>query len=424
MSNVDIKSDNISLGSHTLDIYATDRVGNTSHTIRMNLTKPKVFNVKDYNAKGNGITDDTQAVRNTIEAARQFSQNNNNMLTAVYFPIGVYYLASSLNYSNVSNMIFFGDGIDRTTILKDNHVNSTFIILSNSSNITLTNLSIYFKGPSRTQALSFRENISNVTIDRIRVHRNTADDTYYYQSTTVEPWDYITFRASTTTNTLTNVTITNNEFYDAPEDAIAFKVGGVYPQIARGVIRIENNRFIRVSSSKWLTLDGKPRPGACITWSNPTDPNIQMYIRNNYFECNAEYPHSIAIGYARFRNTVVENNTIKGFTQGIRMITQLTTDYKSINITVRSNTIDGRDANGRVNLYRFASGEGIDAWKNSGIVLYGDNLSITSNNVQYMGLYGLYVYSGSNNVTASGNILQNNNRQGISWVNDSNLSRY
>jgi hypothetical protein len=70
---------------------------------------------------------------------------------------------------------------------------------------------------------------------------------YYYQNTTVEPWDYISFRASTTTNTLTNVTITNNEFYDAPEDVIAFKVGGVYPQIVKGVIKIENNKFIKVS---------------------------------------------------------------------------------------------------------------------------------------------------------------------------------
>jgi len=421
MSSVNINSSNIPLGSHTLDIYATDRVGNISNIIHMNIIKPKVFNVKDYGARGDGNIDDTQAVRNAIEAAITFSSNNNNIPIAVYFPEGTYYLASSLSYSNIYNITFFGDGIDKTTILKDNHVNSTFLILSNSSNITFTNLSIYFKGPSRTQALSFRDNINNVTINKIRIHRNTANDTYYYQNTTVEPWDYITFRASTTTNTLTNVTITNSEFYDAPEDAIAFKVGGVYPQIAKGVIRIENNRFIRVSSSKWLTLDGKPRPGAAITWSNPTDPNIQMYIRNNYFESTAEYPHSIAIGYARFRNAIVENNTIIGFTQGIRMVTQLTTDYKSINITVNKNTIDGRDINGNVNLYQFSSGEAIDAWKNSGIVLYGDNLTITNNNVQYMGLWGLYVYKGSTNVTASNNILQNNNRQNISWVRDSNL---
>jgi hypothetical protein len=102
------------------------------------------------------------------------------------------------------------------------------------------------------------------------------------------------------------------------------------------------------------------------------------------------------------------------------MVTQLTTDYKSINVTVNKNTIDGRDINGNVNLYQFSSGESIDAWKNSGIVLYGDNLTITNNNVQYMGLWGLYVYTDSTNVTASNNILQNNNRQNISWVRDSN----
>jgi hypothetical protein len=37
--SVDINSGNISLGSHILDIYATDRLNNTSPIIRLNINR-------------------------------------------------------------------------------------------------------------------------------------------------------------------------------------------------------------------------------------------------------------------------------------------------------------------------------------------------------------------------------------------------
>jgi hypothetical protein len=59
MNSININSSSIPLSLHTLDIYAIDRAGNTNNTIRMDIIKPKVFKVKDYRAKGDGITDDT-----------------------------------------------------------------------------------------------------------------------------------------------------------------------------------------------------------------------------------------------------------------------------------------------------------------------------------------------------------------------------
>ena len=113
MNKIDISNSNISIGSHTLDIYAIDRIGNTSNAISMNIVKPKVFNVKDYNAKGDGITDDTQAVRNTIEEAKSYSDNN--IITVIYFPTGVYLIKQ---FKIHSNMYLIGDGINRTKLIR------------------------------------------------------------------------------------------------------------------------------------------------------------------------------------------------------------------------------------------------------------------------------------------------------------------
>jgi polygalacturonase len=115
MSSVDINSSSIQLGSHTLDIYSIDRVGNTSNAIRMNIIKPKVFNVKDYGAKGDGTTDDTQAVRNTIESANSYLQSNNGVTVIIYFPTGIYLIKQFKIYSN---MLLIGDGINRTKLIR------------------------------------------------------------------------------------------------------------------------------------------------------------------------------------------------------------------------------------------------------------------------------------------------------------------
>jgi len=65
------------------------------------------INVKDYGAKGNGITDDTIAIQNAINAAASST-------TAVYFPRGTYLVSSTLqadlnSFSHVKALRISGD---------------------------------------------------------------------------------------------------------------------------------------------------------------------------------------------------------------------------------------------------------------------------------------------------------------------------
>ncbi|MEM4400188.1 MAG: Ig-like domain-containing protein, partial [Candidatus Nitrosocaldus sp.] len=74
----------------------------------------RIFNVKDYGAIGNGVNDDTQAVRNAIEDARIYIETNNKEAT-IYFPQGTYKIK---NFKVYSNMILKGDGISLTKLVR------------------------------------------------------------------------------------------------------------------------------------------------------------------------------------------------------------------------------------------------------------------------------------------------------------------
>ena len=58
-----------------------------------------VINVKDFGAKGDGVTDDTQAISSAISAASNFNSR-------VFFPLGTYKISS---YVDLTKDIF-GDG--------------------------------------------------------------------------------------------------------------------------------------------------------------------------------------------------------------------------------------------------------------------------------------------------------------------------
>ncbi|MCS6768534.1 MAG: glycoside hydrolase family 55 protein [Candidatus Nitrosocaldus sp.] len=124
-------------GTHRLEYYATDRLNNRSNVGSITFTSYKVFNVKDYGARGDGITDDTQAIRNAIEAARAHTSSTDTPVV-VYFPAGTYRIKQ---FKVHSNMILKGDGMQRTKLVRfvdRNAPNSTYQGSGNESNITVT----------------------------------------------------------------------------------------------------------------------------------------------------------------------------------------------------------------------------------------------------------------------------------------------
>lgn len=91
---------NLGLGNSS-----TRNVGTTAGTVAAGddprltaallLADPSVFNVKTYAAQGDGVTDDTVAIRNTVTAAVNWATTNNHFDCTVYFPPGTYLIAST-----------------------------------------------------------------------------------------------------------------------------------------------------------------------------------------------------------------------------------------------------------------------------------------------------------------------------------------
>ena len=77
--------------------------GATSRTLLSKL-RDGFISVKDFGAVGDGTTDDTDAIIKTITAAKTLGKSR------IYFPSGCYVISSSINVTNFSGFIFFGDG--------------------------------------------------------------------------------------------------------------------------------------------------------------------------------------------------------------------------------------------------------------------------------------------------------------------------
>ncbi|MBN1779781.1 hypothetical protein JW948_01525 [bacterium] len=92
---------------------------------------PEGVDAADYGASGDGITDDTGAIQNAIDAcgnmATSLRQTDPSAGLAVYLPAGTYLISGRLNL-NFSGIVLRGDGPDRTRIRFDSTNAGTAII--------------------------------------------------------------------------------------------------------------------------------------------------------------------------------------------------------------------------------------------------------------------------------------------------------
>lgn len=83
-----------------------------------------VINVKDYGAKGDGVTDDTAAINAALALGGR-----------VYAPVGTYHVSGELKVP--SNTKFYGAGIDATTFFMDDDVPANVNTITNAGNTRL-----------------------------------------------------------------------------------------------------------------------------------------------------------------------------------------------------------------------------------------------------------------------------------------------
>jgi hypothetical protein len=129
-------------------------------------TQEIVYNVKDFGAKGDGISDDYEAFASTVNAAVA----NKNPCT-IFIPEGKYFIATSpgrgiIEINNGQNITIQGAG-ERKSLIISGDPTKHIIHLLNSSNITVSKLEL------DRNPLVFTQGI----IDKIDIENNSVDVT-------------------------------------------------------------------------------------------------------------------------------------------------------------------------------------------------------------------------------------------------------
>lgn len=113
------------------------------------------LNVKNYGAKGDGLTDDTHAIHQALAAAKKSEGST------VYFPEGIYLINKMLNVSD--NTRWKGEGRDRTFITcGSNFFSSNAMIVAHARNFEIVDLTFDTNNNLKGSGPEFREEAINL----------------------------------------------------------------------------------------------------------------------------------------------------------------------------------------------------------------------------------------------------------------------
>ena len=150
-----------------------------------------ILNVKDYGARGDGVTDDTAAIQRAITdrwtARSDVSTRSLMSMTTIYFPAGTYKISSSLKLYPMAMLI--GDGANHTVIQMSQSTDPCVIRTADSLGNVGANIGLSFAiMPTDIQikGITF-DNSANSASDGIWLQR--ASRVVVSDCTIVGPWN-------------------------------------------------------------------------------------------------------------------------------------------------------------------------------------------------------------------------------------------
>lgn len=326
-----------------------------------------LYNVENYKAKVDGVTDDTAFVQDAIDAA--FAAGGGT----VFFPPGICITSGIVPKSNV-NLV----GIPNASIIKLKASSVTHLILGNAANdFVITGLTIDGNKAQQGFATGL-DNINLTNCSQVRIEKCISQNSYFGHG--------VQFIGGSN-NIIDNNTLQNNG-----------SNGVVFTQST--TLRITNNRIqnngvrgiadygVIMNSNMYITIEGNTiinniESGIILSMDNTTlQPRTShVWINKNMIRSNGQYGILCQSEYSNIvNNKIISNGTANG--------------HQGIIVQAQYSVIEG-------NLVTGNAGTGIDLGNCADVVL--------SNNLVYSnGCHGIEV-SSSDNVTVTGNVVMNNN---------------
>jgi hypothetical protein len=347
--------------SRTVIIQSPD----STKTDQLTPTREEAYNVKNFGAKGDGITDDTKAVQKALNTVSKIKGT-------VYFPKGTYLIDATQSLTVKANTKVIGEGL--STIIKAKNGGgfaSSLMILSGSSiQISHINLDGNY---AVINILLVNSGSSNIQID----HGSVANAS---QSSDPSRDDYNEEVTGIVVHGNTNtITIDHTEIYNIK--AIHVNHGSL---VARGIFLTENKAGWHEKAAKNVSITNN-----YIHDIGPADDGDGIFYDDPSVDRGAAEDTNSIIADNRFANCA--KRAIKINAQGIRI-----TGNQIMNNYLNNNYYQGKDK-GTLAPDMYA-----------GISVYADN-NIVSNNI----IEGFGSYYAAIEVTAErmvNNIIVSNNK--------------
>lgn len=280
-----------------------------------------IFNVKDFGAKGDGVTNDTQAIQNAIEAARAAGWG------IVYFPRGIYMVD---RLTHISNITLKGK-LDAVLMLNPQGkkpVNQQFgIIHMTTSECSITDVSIeglIFDGNKEAQDPTPIDTglRSKAHYALFRIWRN-PNRHYLAERITIKDCVFrngiaagIEFEGVNYV-TLQNVKLINNGHFKMGEDGRLVAVGdGIY--ITGSNIKLINVTAVDNADSG-ITLEGME------TWGSAWINNCTIKGKHTTGIAVAVNDYQLSVGRTASHDVLIENSYINMEDRDMTIYAQETT---------------------------------------------------------------------------------------------------
>src|SRR6266511_3262359 len=263
--------------------------------------KGAVLNVRDYGAKGDGVSDDTAAVQAAVNAATNGA--------TVMFPRGIY-LVSNLAVKNRSRLSFMGEG--RNSMIKQKTGAERIATFDGSSDIAITKLGFDANGIAAYGGLVF------YAMNRVRIEENWFWDSAPKPVRDTDRYS-IVFGKGKSPSQDRRIIIADNQVIRTKTSGYGVRVGtpNNSKKTAGNIfenIQIRNNR-LRIEA-------GAPPPAQMIFANTSATAGIifsNLSITGNKLESEAPRGQDFAVDLRHLQNSLVADNLVKGVANGISL---------------------------------------------------------------------------------------------------------